>query len=280
MGFGVVGVVGVGLIGGSLGMCLKRDALAARVLGIGRSPARLETAVRLGAIDEAVSLEAAAGVCDWIFCCTPVSHIVHTLSELALMNRRMDQVVTDVGSVKRLICRAGVALGGSFVGGHPMAGAEQAGVESARADLFEAARWAICAVEAPGGDRSAERLAELVRATGAHPVQIDPDTHDAEVARSSHLPHLAAVALALTAAQGPIHGLSAGSLRDGTRVASSSGEIWADILLDNADMVLESTDLLQTHLDALRNVIAARDREAIMHAFDQAHQARKRLGLV
>ena len=92
--------------------------------------------------------------------------------------------------------------------------------------------------------------------------------------------HLAAVALALTAAQGPIHGLSAGSLRDGTRVASSSGEIWADILLDNADMVLESTDLLQTHLDALRNVIAARDREAIMHAFDQAHQARKRLGLV
>ncbi len=279
MGFGVVGVIGVGLIGGSLGLRLKRDALATRVVGIGRSAVRLETAMRVGAIDEAVNLEAAAGACDWIVCCTPVSHIVQTLGELAQMNRRPDQVVTDVGSVKRAICQAGRALGGSFVGGHPMAGAEQTGVESARPDLFESARWAICTVDAPGGARSAERLGELVQATGARPVFIDPETHDAEVARTSHLPHLVAVALALTAVDGPLHGLSAGSLRDGTRVASSSGAMWADILLDNADLVLESVDQLQTQLDALRSMLTAKDREAIERAFDQAHQARKRLGL-
>ena len=182
-------VLGVGLIGGSIGLAARERMEGARVTGFGRSPERLARALELGAIDTAAgSLEEALDGAEACFCCAPVGALPGQV-EAALGAAGPDCVVTDAGSVKRSIVEA---IGDErFVGGHPIAGAETAGVENARADLFEGAVWYL----APGERSSGllyERLHRLVKALGARPLPIDPATHDRLLAAVSHLPHVLA----------------------------------------------------------------------------------------
>ncbi len=180
-----IAVLGVGLIGGSIGLAARRR-LDAEVVGWGRSPERLQLAVELGAIGRAAGslAEACEGV-DLVFCCAPVAALPEQGHE-ALAAAGPETAVTDVGSTKGELV---AALGEDerFIGGHPLAGAETAGVENAREDLFEGARWYLTPTDRSSG-LLYDRLQRALAALGARPQAIDPQSHDRLMATVSHLP--------------------------------------------------------------------------------------------
>ena len=274
-----IAVLGVGLIGGSIGLAARRR-LEAEVVGCGRSPERLARAVELGAIDRgAASLVEACEGADVVFCCAPVATLPQQGRE-ALAASGPDTVVTDVGSTK---CELVEAVGDDerFIGGHPLAGAETAGVENARADLFEGARWYLTPTEISSG-LLYDRLQRTLSALGARPQAIDPEGHDRLMAAISHLPHVLANVLACEAADsltqdserlpdvGP-------SFRDMTRVAGSNPAIWADIFASNREAVARSVDSVGERLRQAALLIRAGDREALASWHGAAGEARGRL---
>ena len=279
--FGTVAIVGVGLIGGSLGMALKTRRLARRVVGIGRDAARLETAVALGAVDSGVTrLEDGLAEADVVVLCTTVGHIVGALpGVLAVVNP--GAVVTDVGSTKGAIMRAAGGAG-RFVGGHPMAGSEQTGVEAATPLLFEEATWAITPTETT--DPEALRIiTALAREVGATTLTLTPEAHDAMLAVTSHLPHVLASALmrqaARTQASHPqTQSLTAGSFADGTRVAASSPELWRDVCLTNREALLASLRGFRAELDVLEAAVIESDAAAIEAFFAAGAKAKGEWG--
>lgn len=279
--FGTVAIVGVGLIGGSLGMALKRRRLAHRVIGIGRNPERLDKAVALGAIDAGMT-DLARGVAeaDVVVLCTTVGHIVETLPGV-LKAVKPGAVVTDVGSTKGTIARQAAGFP-FFVGGHPMAGSEQAGVEAATPLLFEEATWAVTPAEGsdPGAVKTVERLA---REVGATTLTLSPEAHDTMLAVTSHLPHVLAASLMrqAAAAQGiypQTQRLTAGSFADATRVAASPPEIWRDVCLTNREALLAALKGFQAELDALEAAVEAGDAAQIEAFFAAGAEAKRGWG--
>ena len=279
--FGTVAIVGVGLIGGSLGMALKRRRLAHRVIGIGRNSERLDKAVALGAIDAGMT-DLALGVAeaDVVVLCTTVGHIIETLSGV-LKAVKPGAVVTDVGSTKGAIARQAAGFP-FFVGGHPMAGSEQAGVEAATPLLFEEATWAVTPTEGsdPGAVRTVERLA---REVGATTLTLSPEAHDSMLAVTSHLPHVLASSLMRQASAAQrIHPqtqrLTAGSFADATRVAASPPEIWRDVCLTNREALLASLRGFQAELDALEAAVEAGDAAQIEAFFAAGAEAKRSWG--
>jgi prephenate dehydrogenase len=260
-----IAVLGVGLIGGSIGLAAKRR-LEAEVVGFGRSPERLQRAVELGAIDRgAGSLAEACEGAELVFCAGPVAALPEQARE-ALAACGPDTAVTDVGSTKGELVEA---VGGDerFIGGHPLAGAETAGVENARADLFEGARWYLTPTELSSG-LLYDRLQRAVSALGARPQAIDPESHDRLMATVSHLPHVLANVLASEAAQSLTQGTErlpdvGPSFRDATRVAGSNPAIWADIFASNRDAVAASVDSVAERLGEAAELIRGGDREAL-----------------
>ncbi len=276
--FGTVAIIGVGLIGGSLGMALKQRGLARRIIGIGRDPARLDKAARLGAIDTG-STDLAEGVtdADIVIVCTTIGHILDTLPQ-TLRLARPDAVVTDVGSTKSAIVQRAEGAP-RFVGGHPMAGSEQTGVEAAAPTLFQEATWALTPTERTD-PQAAAVVRRLAQSVGAATLLTTPDAHDAMVAVTSHLPHVLASALMRQAAGvratlPDVARLSAGSFADGTRVAAASPEIWRDVCLSNQQAVLRALHDFRGQLGALEAAVAAQDAGAI-EAFFAAGRAAKR----
>ncbi len=274
-----IAVLGVGLIGGSIGLAARRR-LGAEVVGCGRSPERLARAVELGAIDRAAgSLAEACAGADVVFCCGPVAALPAQARE-ALAASGPETVVSDVGSTKGELI---AALGGDerFIGGHPLAGAETAGVENAREDLFEGARWYLTPTEQASGVLY-DRLQRALAALGARPQAIDPEAHDRLLATISHLPHVLADVLAAEAAEsltrdserlpdvGP-------SFRDMTRVAGSNPAIWADIFATNREAVAGSVESAGERLREAARLIRAGDREALAAWHGAAGEARRRL---
>ena len=275
--FGTVAIVGVGLIGGSLGMALKTRRLARRVVGIGRDGARLETAVALGAVDSGVTrLDEGLSDADIVVLCTTVGHIVGALpGVLAAVNP--GAVVTDVGSTKGAIVRAAGGAG-RFVGGHPMAGSEQTGVEAATPLLFEEATWAITPTSATDPE-ALKVVTALAREVGATTLTLTPEAHDAMLAVTSHLPHVLASALMRQAARTQAghpqtQRLTAGSFADGTRVAASSPELWRDVCLTNREALLESLRGFQAELDVLEAAVIESDAAAIEAFFAAGAKAK------
>jgi prephenate dehydrogenase len=274
-----IAVLGVGLIGGSIGLAARRR-LQAEVVGSGRSPERLARAVELGAIDRGAgsAAEACEGV-DIVFCAGPVAALPEQARE-ALAASGPETVVTDVGSTKGELVEA---LGGDerFIGGHPLAGAETAGVENAREDLFEGARWYLTPTERSSG-LLYDRLQRTLSALGARPQAIDPRGHDQLMAAISHLPHVLANVLACEAAEsltqdserlpdvGP-------SFRDMTRVAGSNPAIWADIFAANRGAVAASVDSVGERLREAARLIREGDRDALAAWHRAAGDARQRL---
>jgi prephenate dehydrogenase len=272
-----IAVLGVGLIGGSIGLAARRR-LEAEVVGCGRNPANLERAVELGAIDRAAPLAEACADADVVFCAGPVAALPAQARE-ALAACGPDAVVTDVGSTKGELVAA-VGDDERFIGGHPLAGAETAGVENAREDLFEGARWYLTPTERSSG-LLYDRLQRTISGLGARPQAIDPAAHDRLMATVSHLPHVLANVLASEAAEsltrdserlpdvGP-------SFRDATRVAGSNPAIWADIFASNREAVADSVDAVAGRLREASELIRSGDRQsvAVWHAAAGADRRR------
>jgi prephenate dehydrogenase len=260
-----IAVLGVGLIGGSIGLA-ARQRLRAEVVGWGHNRATVERAAELGAVDRAVgSVEEACAGAGIVFCAAPVAALPGLAAE-ALAASGPETVVTDAGSTKRELV-AGLGEDPRFVGGHPLAGAETAGVENASADLFEGARWYLTPTERTESALY-ERLQRTIAGLGARPQAIDPIAHDRLMATVSHLPHVLANVLVGQAA-GELTGASermpeAGpSFRDATRVAGSNPAIWTDIYAANADALLAAIDDVVERLGEARGLLAAGDREAV-----------------
>jgi prephenate dehydrogenase len=274
-----VAVLGVGLIGGSIGLAARRR-LDAEVVGFGRNPATLERAVELGALDRAAtSLQDACEGADLIFCAGPVA-VLPDQGGAALAACGPETVVSDVGSIKSELV---AALGGDerFIGGHPLAGAETAGVENAREDLFDGARWYLTPTERSSGVLY-DRLQRTVAGLGARPQAIDPLSHDRLMATVSHLPHVVANALVVEAAtsrggEGERMPEVGPSFRDTTRVAGSNPAIWADIFATNRDAVADSVESVARRLEEAARLIRGGDREAIRTWHAAAGEDRGRL---
>ncbi|HYI81342.1 MAG TPA: prephenate dehydrogenase/arogenate dehydrogenase family protein [Thermoleophilaceae bacterium] len=274
-----VAVLGVGLIGGSIGLAARECVEDVEVVGFGRSAERLEQARELGAIDRvAGSLDEALDGASVCFCCAPVGALDAQVAA-ALAAAGDDCVVTDVGSTKGGVVEA--AADGRFVGGHPIAGAETAGVEHARADLFQGATWYLT----PTRDSSGvlfERLHRLVAALGARPVAIDAESHDRLLATVSHLPHVLANAL-VTQTAGALGEEDAAlprvgpSFRDATRVAGANSAIWTDIYVANREAIAAEVDALVERLQDAAELLRAGDAAAITSWNEQAADARRRL---
>jgi len=274
-----VAVLGVGLIGGSIGLAAKQRVDGVEVVGFGRSPERLERARELGAIDVAAeTLEQALDGAAICFCCAPVGALGEQIAA-ALAAAGEDCVVTDVGSIKGGIVEA--AADPRFVGGHPIAGAETAGVEHARADLFEGATWYLTPPSGASGVLF-ERLHRFVAALGARPIAIDADSHDRLLATVSHLPHVLANVL-VTQAGGMLDEEDAAlprigpSFRDATRVAGANSAIWTDIYLANREAIATEIDAVVDRLRVAADTLRAGDAEAIEQWNEAAAEARRRL---
>lgn len=274
-----VAVLGVGLIGGSIGLA-ARERLGCEVVGWGPNRATLERALDLGAVDAtAASVEEACDGAEAVFCAAPVSRLPPLLAT-ALEASGPDTVVSDVGSTKRQIVAA-FGEDERFIGGHPLAGAETTGVGNARAGLFEGARWYLTPTECSSGILY-DRLQRVVTGLGARPQAIGAEAHDRLMASVSHLPHVLANVLAAQAAAeltrdserlpdvGP-------SFRDATRVAGSNSAIWGDIFSDNRDAVVAAIEEAIARLGEARELIATGEPGAIAAWHSAAGDDRRRL---
>jgi prephenate dehydrogenase len=280
----VVAIIGVGLIGGSLGLAWRRVQAAARVIGVERDPAQGTAARELGAVDELKELPEAVAAADIVVVATPIDQIAGVLREVARA-ARPGLVVTDTGSTKVQIHQAARAaelpLGVVFLGGHPLAGSEASGVRAADPYLFENAFYIITAEEeAPA--HAVARLLELVRWTGAVPHRMNPAEHDRLVAAVSHLPHAAAAALVNAAVRvagddSAFLRFAAGGFRDTTRVAGSEPRLWREILLSNAGEVLAALAAFSDELAQVRRVLAEGDGEALEFWLARAREDRRTL---
>jgi prephenate dehydrogenase len=258
-----IAVLGVGLIGGSIGLAARGRA-GATVRGFDPDPDVVGEALSRGAIDEAADDPAGAVArADAVFVAAPVGQLADVV-QAALDAAPADCVVSDVGSTKRVVAAA--SRDERFVGGHPLAGAETAGVAHAREDLFQDATWYLT----PAGGTSGvlfERLHRLIGGLGAQPVAIDADTHDRLMASVSHLPHVLANVLVAHAAgslrEGETIPATGPSFRDATRVAGANGAIWTDIYLSNRDALIGGIDDAVARLAAVKAALAAGDADAV-----------------
>jgi prephenate dehydrogenase len=287
--FKKVAIVGVGLIGGSLGMILRRKALADQVVGIGRRVENLNTAVELGAIDRyvAVPKEGVRGA-DLVILATPVDTYERHLKDWAHC-LAPGAIVSDVGSVKgSLVERAESAMpaGVYFVGAHPIAGKEKTGVAAGSDQLFKGARCILTPTERTDG-HALELVRQLWQETGSVVLVMDPHLHDRILGAVSHLPHVAAFALMNALADLrdrhlptlDLAGHSGGGLRDTTRIAASSPEMWRDILLWNRDNVVSFIEHYERALEELKRLIKSGDAAGIERALERAKGEREKLNV-
>jgi prephenate dehydrogenase len=271
-----IAVLGVGLIGGSIGLVARGDG--AEVVGFGRRP--LDRALELGAVDRAAgSVAEAVEGADVCFVCAPVA-VLPELVGKALSAASETCVVTDVGSTKRELAAA-TADDERFIGGHPIAGAETAGVEHARPTLFHGATWYLTPGERSSG-LMYERLHSLIASFGASPVAIDAETHDRLLAAVSHLPHVVANVIVSQVAerlrrQGEALPRVGPSFRDATRVAGANSAIWKDIYLSNADAIADEVDTLVETLRDISGWLRSAAADPIVEWNEQAAADRRAL---
>ena len=276
-----VGLVGTGLIGGSIGLALTRAGVEVRAFDADADQAT--RAVAMGAAaDAAGSIEAVVRDADVVIIATPVGLVAELVIEALDAGAA---VVTDVGSVKGPILReveqARPDLAPRFVGGHPMAGSEQDGLEGAAVDLFAGATWVLTPTgSTDAGAHTAVR--SLVAELGAEIVEVTPQHHDALVAVVSHVPQLAATTLMdVAATSGEEHAillrLAAGGFRDMTRIAAGHPGIWPDICIANRDAIVAGLDDYLRALAVVRGFVAAGDADALLRVLERARDARRNL---
>lgn len=272
-------IVGVGLIGGSIGLAAKRRGLVGHVIGIGRQQASLERACSVGAIDEG-NLDLVEGVrrADLVVFCTPVDRIAAQILEGAL-GCTPGTLITDAGSTKNAIVQnveGRLPEGVDFVGSHPLAGSEKRGPEHARADLFEG-RLTIVTPTPRTNPEALERTVDFWRSLGSSVKVMSPEEHDRGLALTSHLPHLLASALAGILPE-ELYELTATGFRDTTRVAAGDPSIWTGIFTQNRTAVLDVLRRLTIQLAQFREALEQGDAAAMDSLLAQGKQVRDALG--
>jgi len=264
-----IAILGTGLIGGSFALAVRKELPHARIVGWDR-PGELARAKALGAIDDSVdTLGAAVRDADLVYIALPANAALDFLPAIAEA-AKPGALITDACSSKSVVCKLALqhfTADGSarFLGGHPLAGKESSGIDRADANLFLGARYALIAQE-DDSDPRVQNFAELLRAIGAEPVWCDADTHDWAVGVVSHLPQLAAVALArvvldeLDETGLPVT-LAGTGLRDTLRLAGSPYTVWRDVCLTNTENIQRTLDRFSQAIDHLRNVLRSRELE-------------------
>jgi prephenate dehydrogenase len=279
MRLGTLTIVGVGLIGGSIGLATKRRGVAERVLGVGRHQRTLNLAHDLGALDASfLELAPAVADADFVVFCTPVQRIAAQVLEAA-PSCRAGAVLTDAGSTKAEIVDAvhgRLPAGVAFIGSHPLAGSEKRGPEYADADLFDGRLTVV--TPAPGTDPAQlERVFDFWQALGSRVKLMLPEEHDRALALTSHVPHLLASALAGSLPP-ELRELTATGFRDATRIAAGDPELWTGIFLQNQAAVLAALERVLAQLDRLRAALTAHDERTLTDLLDLAKRARDVLG--
>ena len=279
--FRKITIIGVGLLGGSIGLAVRRRKLARQTAGFVRRRASLKDCERAGAVDFATTdLLAAVWDADLVILCAPLGQM-HPLAARMLPALKPGAIVTDVGSVKAGVVRELETLiarsRAHFVGSHPLAGAEKTGVNAARADLFVNT---VCVMTPTKKTNQAvlKKVEQFWKAMGSRVLRLTPEIHDSLVSRSSHLPHIVAAALAshvLNPAQ-PKHqaALCANGFRDTTRIASGSPEMWRDIALANRKNLAKSLDAFIADLQKFQRLVKKGDAKTMAEFFETAKQRR------
>jgi prephenate dehydrogenase len=279
---GNVLIAGLGLIGGSIALAIKRAHPEAWIIGYDVANEQLRLARSLGVIDEiASSLAEAAETADLIVLAAPVVQTEKLLCELESVPLKEHVIVTDVGSTKeRIVAKARPLLekGVAFIGGHPMAGSHKSGVAAARAHLFENAFYILTPTEHVSPE-TVSSLKRWLEGTKAHFVTLTPKEHDRIVGVISHFPHIIAASLVHQAQQYEredelVSRLAAGGFRDITRIASSNPEMWRDIFIHNKEELLQLFDRWLAEMEKIRAYVAAGDSEQIYRYFQEAKQFR------
>lgn len=281
-----VTIIGLGLIGGSIGFALRDGWPKAEITGYDLDPAVMSAALAAGAITRACAR--ASDCCDgadFVFIATPLPVIPEILESISTAIGPKT-IVTDVGSTKTSIVAAARELlppGATFIGGHPMAGSEQGGFESATRTLLKEAVYVLTPTSSTEPE-AFQRLHELLTRLGARVMALAPDKHDEVVAAVSHLPHVLAASLVNlvgTVEEGVENRLlfAAGGFRDTTRIAGSNPDLWVEVCLDNREAILDSIDKFQVALEQARDFVAGSDREGLRDVFTSAKEKRLSLSI-
>ncbi|MFB3042229.1 MAG: prephenate dehydrogenase [Candidatus Poribacteria bacterium] len=285
-----VTILGVGLIGGSLGLALKAKGFQGKITGLGRRMSTLNHALRRKAIDVATT-DFEEGLCEaeLAVICTPVDLIPAMAQSIAeSVPDTKPLVITDVGSVKGQIVKSIEQFFAAkkhnhlrFVGSHPMAGSHRSGVDAARVDLFEGAKCIVTPVDETDL-RALQLVADLWKFAGAELHQLPPDEHDILIAGASHLPHL--IASILTNTVGELRSNSAEALdfaatgfRDTTRIAAGSPEIWTGIFMQNASALMQMVDILSEKFTQFKTLLENRNANGITQILVRAKNLRESL---
>ena len=281
MQFRKITIVGVGLLGGSLGLAVRKRRVAKEIAGYARRPKTIAECEKIGALDYATTdLLAAVSNADLVILCTPLAQMA-VLTKQFLPALKRGAIVTDVGSVKADVVRELETIvakaGAHFVGSHPMAGGEKMGVLAAKADLYANA---VCVVTPTKKSNAGavRKVEQFWKSLGARTLRLDAAQHDLLVSRTSHLPHVAAAALASLVLD-PKHpksqvGLCATGFRDTTRIASGSPEMWRDIALANRKNVSQSVDVFVSELKKFQAALKKGDEKSVEKFFATAKERR------
>jgi len=279
--FRKVAIIGVGLLGASLGLAIRNRRLADEVVGIGRNISTLERALQKGAVD-IISTDVVPSVkgADFIILCTPVQSAIETLQVIAKHIDSDSTIITDVCSTKVAICKTAQSIWekeSPFVGSHPLAGSEKYGPEHANVGFFENT---VCLLEK--GENTRADFKQIVlnfwKMMGTKVIEVNAEEHDFFMAYTSHLPHV--IASALAQVTGEINAESyfiGGGFRDTTRIAESRPEIWKDIILTNQQNILTGIEDIQKKLEDCKQALQRNDVDRIMDFFKRGNESRQRL---
>ena len=277
--FNKVTILGVGLIGASFALAMKKRGLCNHIAGYGRRENNLKKAMEMKIIDSfEIDASKACADSDLVLFAIPVGCFTETAKRINGSFKK-GAIVTDVGSVKGKLVRDMEALmpeGVSFVGGHPIAGSDKTGIDTAAADLFTGARCILTPTEKT--DKAAlKKIAGLWESFGAKVSTLDADEHDRIYAAVSHLPHIIAYAIVNTVADinSSYLGYAGNGFKDTTRIAASSPELWRDISLMNRENILEFIEVFKKNLDSLGSHLKKSDSEAIEKEFKKAKALRE-----
>ncbi|WP_409270471.1 prephenate dehydrogenase [Neobacillus sp. SCS-31] len=279
---GNVFIIGLGLIGGSLALCIKKAHPNAKVFGFDVRKRQAELAKMLGAIDViSGTISEGAEDADLIIISAPVRETAKIIKELESCPLKESVIISDTGSTKKEITRLASSLkqkGISFVGGHPMAGSHKSGITAAKEILFENAFY-ILTPEDSHERESAAMLMEWLKGTKARFLELSPEDHDYMAGVISHFPHIIAASIvhqtkSLTGKNELLPRLAAGGFRDITRIASSSPEMWRDILLHNKEVLIELLDLWRKEMDRISGLLLESNEEALAAYFSEAKKFR------
>lgn len=282
-----IAIIGLGLIGGSLGLAFKKDLKDCKIVGIARRQENIDKALEIEAIDEGTtSISDGVGDADIIFVCTPVGRIVEIINQISPYLKK-GAIVTDVGSTKAQIVKevdGTLPTGVYFVGGHPLAGSERHGIDAVNPSLFQNAFYLLTPTSKTNS-QAFQTLHSILTQIGGNVIALDPERHDRVVATISHLPHLVASALVNLASSGTSEEenmilFAASGFRDMTRIAAGNPDIWLDICLSNSEAIIGTLERFKQSLDKVGELLRGSDEAGLRSVLEGARQTRLNLPAV